>query len=81
MPLSELEAVLVAAIKPFVGEIMASASVKALSKKLGLSGTIGVTDRGRLIDAIGLGMNVFIGKQKTAEMLTSLRASLLKERP
>lgn len=80
MPLSELEAVLVAAIKPFVGETMASASVKSFSKKLGLAGNIAVPDRARLIDAVGLGLNVFIGKAKTAEVLTNLRGKLLKER-
>ncbi len=80
MPLSELEAALVAAIKPFVGEMMASASVKSFSKKLGLSGSIAHAERAKLIDAVGLGLNVFIGKAKTTEVLTGLRATLLKER-
>ena len=80
MPLSELEATLVEAIKPFVGEVMATASVRSFSKKLGLSGTVAVSERAKLIDAVGLGLNVFIGKAKTTEVLTALRAKLLRER-
>ena len=79
MPLSELEAALVVAIKPFVGEVMASASVKSFSKKLGLAGSIAIPERAKLIDAVGLGLNVFIGKVKTTEVLTELKAKLLKE--
>ncbi len=81
VPLAELEEALIAAIKPFVGEVMASASVKSFSKKLGLAGSIAVADRARLIDAVGLGLNVFIGKAKTLEVLTGLRQKLLQERP
>jgi hypothetical protein len=81
VPLAELEAVLVAAIKPFVGEVMASASVKHLSKKLALAGRINAADRARFIDAVTLGLNVFIGKAKTAELAAGLRAKLLQERP
>ena len=66
---------LVSVLAPYIGENMARASVGMHLQKLGLSGaplTPGQVET--LIDRLGQGLKVFLGKSKAAAVVASMKA-------
>jgi hypothetical protein len=62
---------------PYLGEAMARAAVQVNRDKLGLRGsTIDAKDLGRLIDALTPGLHVFVGHDRTQQMMDEIRAAL-----
>ncbi len=68
---------LVSILAPYIGENMARASVGLHLQKLGLAGaplTPGQVET--LIDRLGQGLNVFLGKSKAAAVVASMKAAV-----
>jgi hypothetical protein len=64
-------------IGPFIGQHMAKASIQLHSEKLGLTARrLSVAEIGAMLDAIGKGMFVLVGKEKTAELRQRVEESL-----
>ncbi len=66
-----------AAIAPYIGHMMARTSIEAHCKRLGLDAArLGGGDIDRLLQQIGLGLNVFIGREKTEMVLREIRRAI-----
>jgi len=62
---------------PYLGENMARAAVRGHADKLGLAaGPLSRGDVERLLGAVGPGLGVFVGREKTARILDEARAAL-----
>jgi hypothetical protein len=67
------------ALAPYLGETMARASTRAHCEKLGIDGAeITPEQLDTLIQKVGSGMNIFIGREKTAAVLESIRQALAR---
>jgi hypothetical protein len=64
-------------IGPFIGHHMAKASTQLHCQKLGIGeGTISAAQLRAVLDGIGRGMFVLVGKEKTTELLQSIEKRL-----
>ena len=63
------------AIEPYVGKVMAKSSIEIHLKRLGMSSDTTMTSRtvDQLVDQIALGLNVFIGREKTDAVIRQVR--------
>ena len=65
------------ALAPYIGEMMARSSVESHCKRLGLDPkTIDRSKVDSLLHQIGLGLNVFIGRDKSEAVMRDIRASV-----
>jgi hypothetical protein len=65
------------AIAPYIGPTMARTSIAAHSKRLGLDAArLAAGDIERLLEQIALGLNVFIGREKTEKVMRDVRAAI-----
>jgi len=65
------------AITPYIGQMMARTSIDAHCKRLGLDAArLASADVDRLLQQIALGLNVFIGREKTEGVMRDIRASI-----
>ena len=65
------------AIAPYIGQMMARTSIEAHCRRLGLdAGRLANGDVERLLQQIALGLNVFIGREKTENVMRDIRASV-----
>jgi hypothetical protein len=64
------------AIEPYVGKLMAKSSIEAHLKRLGINGESTLSSKSveQLLDQIALGLNVFIGREKTDAVISQVRA-------
>ena len=70
------------ALTPYVGETMAWTSIESHCKRLGISMVkLDPAELERLLHQIGLGLNVFIGRDKSAGVMRGLRASIGRVNP
>ena len=68
---------LVAILAPHIGEHMARASVAMHLQKLGLSGpTLTPAQAEPLIEKLGQGLNVFLGRAKAATLMVSMKSAV-----
>ena len=70
-------AILVRAISPYVGATMAGASVRGVCARLAVDGA--AMDRARIqtiLDALGPGLHVYVGKEKTQSVLREIWSAL-----
>lgn len=66
-----------AAIAPYIGQMMARTSIDAHCRRLGLNAAnLGAADVDRLLQQIALGLNVFIGREKTDTVMRDIRAAI-----
>ena len=75
--------VVVRGLAPWIGENMARAAVEGQAEKLGLRGKpIDAKEVESLLAVLSPGLNVFIGREKTAQIVAEIRESLAaKGRP
>ena len=65
------------AIAPYVGATMAKSSVEAHCKRLGIeTEKLNQSQLDPLLRQIGLGLNIFIGREKTDAVITNIRTTL-----
>jgi hypothetical protein len=68
---------LVAVLDPFLGENMARASVQAqLQKVAGGDGPLAPAELEALVEKLGRGLVVFLGRAKTTGVVTEMRSAL-----
>jgi hypothetical protein len=68
---------IVAAITPYIGQMMARTSIDAHCKRLGLDAArLRGGDVERLLQQIALGLNVFIGREKTDMVMRDIRGTI-----
>lgn len=69
------------AISPYIGEMMAKTSIETHCKRLGIDvSKVTEADAERLLQQLGLGLNVFIGREKTEAVMLQIRKSIGSER-
>jgi hypothetical protein len=74
---SDVLAAIVGVITPYVGHTMARAAAEAHCRKLGVSGEqIAAEQLDALIARIGAGLNIFVGREKTAGILADMRRAV-----
>ncbi len=77
----EVVEAIVRAVGPFLGEAMARAATTGHCKKLGISETEMTREQAdALLTQIGLGLNVFLGRQRSSEVLLAAKNALSSER-
>ena len=65
------------ALTPYVGQMMARSSVETHCKRLGLDmSRLDASSVDRLLHQIGLGLNIFIGREKAESVIRDIRASI-----
>jgi hypothetical protein len=78
-PLKTTDAIqaIVRTLSPYVGETMAKASAAAQCRKLGIvEGDVRADDLERLLGRLGTGLNVFLGRDRSAEVVREARLAL-----
>ena len=68
--------VVVATLSPFLGENMARAAVRGHKEKLNLHPNLHGSDLDRLIEALGPGLSVFVGRERTREISDAIREAV-----
>jgi hypothetical protein len=64
-------------LTPYVGRNMASTAAAAQCRRLGLEGaSFAEGDIAKLVDRLGLGLKVFLGEARTAEVLATIRNAI-----
>jgi hypothetical protein len=63
-------------VAPVLGETMARSAAKAHCEKLGVSGEMTPQQVAALIDRMGMGLNVFVGRERSQAVVAELRRSL-----
>jgi hypothetical protein len=61
--------IIIVTLQPVLGEHMARAVVTGTTAKMGITGDPSPADLERLVQSLGLGLNVFVGRVKS-KMLT-----------
>lgn len=65
------------AITPYIGQMMARSSIEVHCRRLGLDMTrLDAGQIDKLLNAISLGLNVFIGREKSQSVLRDIRLSI-----
>ena len=68
-------------LAPYVGGNMARAAVEGHAHKLGLLGSeLGQAGVDALLDTLSPGLHVFIGREKTAQIVAEIRAAVERAR-
>ena len=74
---STVSSAIVPVLAPYIGETMARASVDAQLRKLGPSeGPLTPTEVHTLIEKLGQGLNVFVGRTRANDVVESMRAAV-----
>ncbi len=68
---------IVESVAPYLGQTMAQASVSTQRQKLGIEGTHITADQVEaLVSRIGLGLKIFVGRDKSAEIVRKLQTTV-----
>jgi hypothetical protein len=73
---AEVVEVIVGVMAPYIGDTMARSAAQAHCRKLGLGETASATERDVLLQRLGSGLNIFLGRDKSAEVLAETRRAL-----
>ena len=69
------------ALTPYVGQMMARSSIESHCKRLGLDmSSLEGSEVDRLLHQIALGLNVFIGRDKSEAVMRDIRLSIGREK-
>jgi hypothetical protein len=60
-------------VAPVLGETMARSAAKAHCERLGVSGEMTPEQVAALVDKMGMGLNVFVGREKAQSIVEELR--------
>ena len=64
-------------LSPFIGQMMAQSSIQLHCKRLGIdTSRIDGSQIEQLLQQLSLGLNIFIGRDKTEVILRDIRASI-----
>ena len=63
-------------ITPYIGAMMARSSVDMYCKRLGIDGTIDHGQLNELLRQLALGLAIFIGRDKTDNVMAEIRAGV-----
>jgi hypothetical protein len=73
---TEAVEVIVGVMAPYIGDTMARSAAEAHCRKLGLGETVSSTERDALLQRLGSGLNIFLGRDKSAAVLAETRRAL-----
>jgi hypothetical protein len=74
---SEALPIVVKTMAPYVGDTMARSATEAHCQKLGIAdGSIDAEQVEVLLAKLGAGLNIFLGKDKSAAVIAEVRAAL-----
>ena len=77
---SDAVPIVVKVIAPYVGETMARSATEAHFQRLGVAGeSIAVAQIDVLLAKLGAGLNIFLGKERSATVIAEVRAALAAE--
>jgi len=66
------------AMTPYVGKMMARSSIEMHCKKIGIgNGTVQREQVEELLRRLTLGLNIFIGREKTDELIERIRGGMV----
>jgi hypothetical protein len=68
---------IVRVLGPYIGASMAGSAARMHCEKLGVGATLCWAEIARLLDALGPGLRVFLGKRSTEEAIGAIRGALL----
>jgi hypothetical protein len=68
--------VIVGVMAPYIGDTMARSAAQAHCRKLGLGETLSPADIEALLVRLGSGLNIFLGRDKSTEVLAETRRAL-----
>jgi hypothetical protein len=72
--------IVVKVMAPYVGDTMARSATEAHCQKLGIAGgSIDPAQVDELLAKLGAGLNIFLGKDKSATVIAEVRAALAAE--
>jgi hypothetical protein len=73
---SEAVEVIVSVMAPYIGDTMARSAARAHCLKLGVGDTLSADEAEALLDRLGSGLNIFLGRDRSAEVLAETRLAL-----
>ena len=74
---SDVVQTIVRVVAPYLGETMARSAAQAHCQKLGISGDqMQPSQAEALIGKVGAGLNVFVGREKSAALVAELRRAI-----
>jgi hypothetical protein len=79
---SDVVLTIVRVVAPYVGETMARSAARAHCQKLGIAGDrMQPAQAEALIGKVGAGLNVFVGRDKSAAVVSELRRAIAAQAP
>jgi len=77
LPCEQIEAVVERVLAPFIGATMARAATRGHYRALGIEGGEIAPERLEpLVEKVGLGLHIFVGRERTSELLATIRRDL-----
>jgi hypothetical protein len=77
MTTTEAVETMVDVMAPYIGDMMARSATEAHCKKLGIAGgAVGPEQLEALLGKLGGGLNIFLGRDKSASVIAEARAAL-----
>ena len=67
---------IVEVMAPYIGDTMARSATLAHCRKLGIGETLSPTDLDALLARLGSGLNIFLGRDRSAAVLAETRRAL-----
>ncbi len=72
--------IVVRVMAPYVGDTMARSATEAHCQRLGIAdGSLDAAQVDELLAKLGAGLNIFLGKDKSATVIAEVRAALAAE--
>jgi hypothetical protein len=68
--------VIVEVMAPYIGDTMARSAAQAHCQRLGITDTVSSTEMDALLGRLGSGLNIFLGRDKSAAVLAEARRAL-----
>jgi hypothetical protein len=76
MTTSEATEAMAKALTPYIGDTMARSAIEAHCQKLGIAATMSPDQREALLAKLGGGLNIFLGRDKSASVIAEVRDAL-----
>jgi hypothetical protein len=76
MTTSEAVELMVKTMAPYIGDTMARSATEAHCQKLGIASTMSRDQLDALLAKLGGGLNIFLGRDKSAAVIADVRGAL-----
>jgi hypothetical protein len=76
MTTSDAVDVVVKVMAPYIGDTMARSATEAHCQKLGIAATVSHDQAEALLAKLGGGLNIFLGRDKSASVIAEARSAL-----